>query len=69
MPEPVLGNPRNLYKSMKPIRALRCQHYLIPTLDSNSRELYANVDLTAFTGLTLIHLSLIKNWKLTYYNH
>ena len=42
---------------MKPIRALRCHHYLISTLDSNSKELYANIDLTAFTSLTLIHLS------------
>jgi hypothetical protein len=39
------------------IRALRCHHYLIPTLDSESKKLYANIDLTAFTGLTLIHLS------------
>ena len=59
MPEPVLGNPRNLYKSMKPIRALRCHHYLIPTLDSDSKKLYANIDLTTFTGLTLINLSQI----------
>ena len=41
---------------MKPIRAFRYHHYLVPIVDSNSKELYANIDFTAFTSLTLIHL-------------